>query len=259
MTQAPQAGGEYRAYLFPPGHPRIESLRGLDAYEYAPRARHDEFTGGLIDGWRRLYKQPFVGVTSDGTLREGLYDGDLDVPEADRAPVAAMVAAATELLDITTDDERTRLCHDVDAVEWQTWANPEFLQFDTGLRLEFTRPAVVEAFLRLVQASTSPRGYELIRTAMRINGFLGDVVGLPGIMNELSYNVALYGEPHPTNPGAGSCTGTTARSTVSSSTARWSSPPSSSAPSRTRSTRARTPARSPSPSASRSAGRSWRS
>lgn len=35
---------------------------------------------------------------------------------------------------------------------------------------------------------------------MRINGFLGDVVGLPGILGEYSYNMALYGTPHPTDP-----------------------------------------------------------
>ena len=32
-------------------------------------------------------------------------------------------------------------------------------------------------------------------TSMRINGFLGDLVDLPQLMNEFSYNFALYGEP----------------------------------------------------------------
>ena len=30
---------------------------------------------------------------------------------------------------------------------------------------------------------------------MRINGFLGDIVELPQLMNEFSYNFALYGVP----------------------------------------------------------------
>jgi hypothetical protein len=35
---------------------------------------------------------------------------------------------------------------------------------------------------------------------MRINGFLGDIVGLPALMNDYSYNFALYGEPSHTQP-----------------------------------------------------------
>ena len=191
--------GTFRQFLYAPDHPRTAQLRGLDAYAYAPVARHDEFTGGLIDGWKKLYKQPFKGVTSDGHLIEGLYPlGDLD--PADRAPVEAMVAAAEALLDVCDPEQRSKLCHDVDAPEWQTWANPEFLQFDTGLRLEFAGPRVRDAFLALVEASTSPEGHRAIRTMMRINGFLGDLVGLPGIMNEYSYNVALYGTPSRTAP-----------------------------------------------------------
>ena len=55
------------------------------------------------------------------------------------------------------DDDRARVTHEVDAVEWQTWANPEFMQFDTGLRLEFQPVAVREAALALMAAS---RGFD---------------------------------------------------------------------------------------------------
>lgn len=72
----------------------------------------------------------------------------------------------------------------MDAVEWQTWANPEFLRFDTGIRLEFQPPEVQRAELALVEASLSPRGYRLVRDMMLINGFLGEVVGLENILNE---------------------------------------------------------------------------
>src|SRR5690606_23305117 len=120
--------------------------------------------------------------------------------EAERAPVEAMVRAAERLLGLLDESARDRLLHPVDAVEWQTWANPEFLQFDTGLRLECLEPRVRDAALGLVEASLSPEGHAAVRTMMRINGFLGDVVGLPGILGEYSYNMALYGTPHPTDP-----------------------------------------------------------
>ena len=47
---------------------------------------------------------------------------------------------------------------------------------------------------------------------MLINGFLGEVVGLETVLNEFSYNFALYGDPRPrARRGDGSSTATTAR------------------------------------------------
>src|SRR3954462_9562856 len=69
------------------------------------------------------------------------------------------------------------------------------MQFDTGLRLEFQPPAVQELALGLVRASLSREGAELVHAMMLINGFLGEVVDLPTVLNEFSYNLALYGTP----------------------------------------------------------------
>jgi hypothetical protein len=69
------------------------------------------------------------------------------------------------------------------------------MQFDTGLRLELQPAEVREKALALVRASLSPEGYELTHAMMLINGFLGEVVDLESVLNEFSYNVALYGTP----------------------------------------------------------------
>jgi hypothetical protein len=191
--------GEFRRYLFPSDSPRIASAKGLDAYAYREAAKHDDFTGDLIKGWKPLYLNEFIGITENGTVREGLYPFE-PARAGEEAPVAAMVAAAEQLLACLDDGGRTRLRYPVDAVEWQTWANPEFMQFDTGLRLEFQSRDVQQAALRLMEASLSPEGFELAHRMMLINGFLGEVVGLESILNEFSYNVALYGTPDPVKP-----------------------------------------------------------
>jgi Protein of unknown function (DUF3500) len=192
--------GEYRQYLFPLDHPRLADVRGLDPYSYREVASHGgTFTGDLVAGWRPLYRTEFRGITEDGTLREGLYPLTPAEP-GEEAPVEAMVAAARDLLAALDDDGRKQIAHDVDDVEWQTWANPEFLQFDTGLRLEFQPAEVREKALALVQASLSPEGYELAHGMMLVNGFLGEVVDLPTVLNEFSYNIALYGDPDPVAP-----------------------------------------------------------
>ncbi len=192
--------GEYRQYLFPHDHPRLAEVRGMDPYEYGEFARKPgTFTGGLVEGWTPLYLAEFRGVTEDGTLREGLYPLTPAEP-GEEAPVAAMVTAAEELLAVLDDEQRRRISFPVDAVEWQTWANPEFLQFDTGLRLDLQPPAVRERALALVEASLSPEGFRLAHAMMLVNGFLGEVVDLGSVLNEFSYNVALYGTPHATAP-----------------------------------------------------------
>ena len=192
--------GEYRRYLFPHDHPRLAGVRGMDAYAYRRAAgAPGTFTGDLIEGWKPLYLNEFRGITEDGTLRDGLYPLTAAEP-GEEAPVAAMVTAARDLLAVLDGEARARLCFGVDAVEWQTWANPEFLQFDTGLRLEHQPDAVRQGALALVRASLSAEGFDQVRTMMRINGHLGRVVDLPTILNEFSYNLALYGEPDPREP-----------------------------------------------------------
>lgn len=189
----------FRQYLFDSRDPRVSELVGLDAYEYREVAKQGDFTGGLIRGWQELYPAEFRGVTVDGELREGLFPLQAQAEE-DGAPVRAMTVAANTALEAMSTAQRAAFCYPVGAVEWQSWANPEFLQHDTGLRLEVLEPALRETVLDIVRASMSPNGWSLAQSLMRINGFLGDVVGLAGIMNEYSYNVALYGEPSEESP-----------------------------------------------------------
>src|SRR4051812_6551864 len=172
----------------------------MDPYTYREHARTPgTFTGGLVEGWTALYRNEFRGVTSDGTLREGLYPLTPAEP-GEQAPVEAMVSAATDLLTALSPEDRARILFPVDAPEWQTWANPEFMQFDTGLRLEFQPQQVRDKALALVRASLSPEGNRLVTAMMQINGFLGEVVDLPSVLNQFSYNIALYGDPDPRAP-----------------------------------------------------------
>ena len=189
----------FRDFLFAPDHPRVAEIRGLHAREYAEAATTDSFAGPMIEGWKKLYPQPFKGITNDGGLRPGLYPL-APARAGEEAPTAAMAAAARKLLSAATLDEVSKVTYPVDAPEWQSWANPEFMQHDTGLRLDELDPAVRDAALAVVEASLSPAGFQLVRNLMRINGFLGDLVELPLLMNEFSYNFALFGEPSETAP-----------------------------------------------------------
>jgi hypothetical protein len=193
------SASSFRDFLYAPDHPRVAEIRGLNAREYAEAATTDSFAGPMIEGWKQLYPQPFTGITNDGVLRAGLYP--LSPARAgEEAPTSGMVSAARKLLETLTLEQASRLSYTVDAPEWQSWANPEFMQHDTGLRLEELDAPARDAAIAVVEASLSPAGFELVRNLMRINGFLGELVELPLLMNEFSYNIALYGKPSETEP-----------------------------------------------------------
>ncbi|RFA08217.1 hypothetical protein B7R54_02505 [Subtercola boreus] len=185
----------FRDYVYPPEHPRVASLRGLDARAYAETATTDSFAGPMIEGWAKLYPVAYVGLTTDGHVQPGLFD-----LRDENAPVREMTAAASTLLDSLETAEAARLRYPLDAHEWRSWANPEFMQHDTGLRLDELSDETVAAILAVVEASLSPEGFRLVRDLMYINGYLGAVVELPALMNERSYNFALYGDPSPDAP-----------------------------------------------------------
>lgn len=184
----------FRNHLYPPGHPRVAGIRNLDIYEYAEAAKTDSFAGPMIEGWQKLYPEPFTGITTDGTVRTGLFSTGPALP-GEEAPVQEMVAAALKLFGALAPEQAGALRYPLHAHKWRSWANPEFLQHNTGVRLEELEEGGKEAAWALVCASLSPQGAELARNLMRINGFLGELVDLPQLMNEYSYNLAVYGEP----------------------------------------------------------------
>lgn len=193
------SSNNFRDHLLPADDPRLTDLRGLTVREYAEYAKTDPFAGPMIKGWAALYPKPFHGVTADGAVVPDLFHLG-DVRPGEEAPTKDMVVAAESLLATLDQASRSRVSYPVDAHEWRSWANPEFLQHDTGVRLDEMGTATRDAALALLAATLSPAGFALARTAMRINGYLGDIVGLPQLMNEFSYNLAIYGEPSPTEP-----------------------------------------------------------
>jgi hypothetical protein len=52
----------------------------------------------------------------------------------------------------------------------------------------------------VLRASLSAQGYETSRAVMRLNRFLGDLVGGPTVLGEWAYTFCLFGEPHARDP-----------------------------------------------------------
>lgn len=54
--------------------------------------------------------------------------------------------------------------------------------------------------MAILRVTLSPEGYEKAIGAMRINGYLGELVKAPSVCNEFSYNFVLFGSPSTNRP-----------------------------------------------------------
>ncbi|KAF2015239.1 hypothetical protein BU24DRAFT_449994 [Aaosphaeria arxii CBS 175.79] len=195
-----QDSSEFRAHLHDLSTPRFTTAAEQNVYEYADFFRDNHAPPWLFDltqAWAKLYEEPFKGVTSDGTVKEGVFE-----PQDEGVDIDSIVHEANLLLSQLSADEKTKLSYKVNAKEWRAWSNPEMLLRPFGLRLEEVTEENAQAILSVIKASLSPEGYEKALAAMRINHFLGELVRLPQIMNKYSYNFLLFGSPStsPTQP-----------------------------------------------------------
>lgn len=186
---------DFRDLLYDVDHPRLADARARSVRNYSDALEEIPMPRDLRAYWRSLAKEPFHGLTCDGTCETGLY-----TLADEGAPVEQMVAAARRLLDIVSPDQEHRLRHGISSPAWRLWSNPEFLWNDNGLRLDECPDDVRDAVLAVLAASMSTNGYEKARGCMQSNAFLGELTQLQHIMNEFSYNFVLYGEPSADRP-----------------------------------------------------------
>ncbi|KAI3572681.1 hypothetical protein IWW34DRAFT_811043 [Fusarium oxysporum f. sp. albedinis] len=150
---------------------------------------------GLFLHWRRLFEEPYRGISTDGHIRDGLFelqDGDV--------PIEAIASTANAVLDVMPDNQRQRTCYHIDSPEWRSWSNPEFLLSGKGIRLDETTPELRQGILRVLELTLCPEGYQKALAAMRINHFLAALMQAPKVMNEFSYNFVLFGKPSVNSP-----------------------------------------------------------
>ncbi|KAK1985850.1 hypothetical protein LZ30DRAFT_618610 [Colletotrichum cereale] len=194
----PPHGAEYRQHLPDITIPRFTTMRSQDAHEYAEAFKssgNPPWIHALYRHWRQLFKEPFTGITTDGTVKNDLFElADEGVPIQD------IVDATNAVLSQLDDSQKSTLLYHVDSPEWRSWSNPEFLLSHKGLRLDELDSNLRDSILKVLEATLSPEGYAKALGAMLINGFLGELVQAPTICNEYSYNFVLFGEPSTIRP-----------------------------------------------------------
>lgn len=183
---------DYRPFIPAPGQAR---LAGSTPRAHAEARLQGEGPQRLFSTWEQLSRAPFKGNTTDGIVMPGLF-----TREENGAPTAAMTVAATALLALLVAEQRAAMCFPVDTRLWQQWQNTEILVERHGLRLDETTKPVRHAVMQVLRASLSPKGFEDSQAVMRLNQFLGDLVGGPQVLGEWAYTFCLFGTPSNTDP-----------------------------------------------------------
>ena len=183
---------DFRPFVPAPGQSRIA---GATPREHAQARLQSPRAQTLFGGWAELAKAPFTGITTDGHVTPGLFS----LQPAD-APTSAMIDAVTALLGLLSPAQRAAMRFTVESERWRHWQNTELYVEDYGLRLEETTDSVREAVLDVLRASLSAKGYETTRAVMRLNRFLGDLVGGRAVLGQWSYTFCLFGGPSDSEP-----------------------------------------------------------
>lgn len=132
---------------------------------------------------------------SQGTVRPDLFQ-----LQDEGVPIDYIVQTTQTLLRELAANGTPLLPLHIDSPEWRTWSNPEFLLSSKGVRLEELPDALRQRCLAVLQSFLSPEGYAKALGAMRINGFLGELVQAPSICNDWSYNLVVFGTPSVSAP-----------------------------------------------------------
>jgi hypothetical protein len=186
------SSNDYRPFIPAPGRSNVAGptpRAHAEARLQNPRAQE------LFGAWAKLAAVPFSGITADGHVEPGLFS-----LQSEGTPTSAMVAAAGILLGRLSSGQRAAMCLPVDSELWRHWQNTELYVEHHGLRLDEVAAPVQEAVFVVLRASLSGKGYEITRGVMRLNRFLGDLVGGPQVLGEWSYIFCLYGSPSESEP-----------------------------------------------------------
>jgi hypothetical protein len=182
---------DFRPFIPTLEYPRVAAFQGRDAYQHGDAGLANPIPQALLfTPWDKLYRDPFKGITTDGFAIPGLFE-----LAPNNAPVYLMVNAASNLLDLLTQEQRKSLCLPLDAREWRRWNNTEMYTYRYGLRLEELSDGLKYAAMGVIQASLSQSGFEKTRHVMQINHFLGELTGNTKVLGEWSYNFTLFGSP----------------------------------------------------------------
>ncbi|MGH9308292.1 MAG: DUF3500 domain-containing protein [Vicinamibacterales bacterium] len=150
--------------------------------------------GGGPPGGPDPATDPFRGVTTDGTVRTGLF-----TIRSTGVSTRPVMEAAQQFLAALTPEQKKATTFAVDDVEWRRWNNVHRAERAGVSFKEMTEAQRTRAF-DLLKAGLSAKGLEKTRNVMKLNETIAEMTGRFNEYGEWLYNLTVMGEPHATEP-----------------------------------------------------------
>ena len=139
--------------------------------------------------------EPFVGITTDGRRITGLFP--LEQTGLSTAPLKD---AADAFINTLSTQQRDKASFAIDSPQWRLWQNNASFALRHGVGLEGASAAERTAALNLVQVSLSARGFQAVRTTMKLNELLSQITGNTDELGEWLYWLSIFGTPSLAEP-----------------------------------------------------------
>lgn len=181
----------FRDFVEPMGSHRLFGMGPQDFLDTMPERRWTRRAAEVA----QITPENFRGITTDGTVVPGLFS-----IRSEGAPIETVVEAATYFLGLLTPDQRSGVLQPLDSQQKNRWQNG-IPDYETqGVRLDQCSLNVRDAAMGILRAALAPAGYARVRDVMRLNGYLGDLVGAPRLLGEWCYRIHFWGTPSTTEP-----------------------------------------------------------
>jgi hypothetical protein len=148
----------------------------------------------LADG-QAAVQEPFVGLTTDGTVVPGLFG--IEQSGVSTRPIQEAAEAFLAALDPA---QRTAACLRMDSDDWRAWSNIHPFIMRHGVCIESLDDRQRERALAVLQETLSASGYALARDVMRLNYTIGEITGKWDEYGEWLYWLSIFGTPSADEP-----------------------------------------------------------
>ena len=116
-----EAAVPFRDIIPSPSHPRIAGIADHDALSWCESRRQVEALAWLVNRLDKQNLEPYKGFTSDGSVREGIYN----YADDEGAPTEAVMEKMKELVEVLSDDQRNVVWSgEVTDDDFRLWSNP---------------------------------------------------------------------------------------------------------------------------------------
>jgi hypothetical protein len=140
-------------------------------------------------------KAPYKGITTDGTVVQGLFP--IHSTGIDTAP---LIKAANDFIATMSDAQKADSLYPVDDIEWRRWANMSIYKRH-GVGFDDMNAAQKDAAWALLDSALSAKGVKLARDIMHLNETLGELTGNNFVeFGEGKYWFTFMGTPSKTEP-----------------------------------------------------------